>query len=335
MATIVSKYMICPGTQASSLAKLQIVNRKFVKRLFVYWVLLAAAVLCSCDPNAKAYTKHIEIDINVQNISAGFVQVEFSTNREAFYLISIQPAQENVNPHDIAKTFMLLALDSAYLDYLKWRNEELLKHTPFVADFASHSLQYGTTNRTFCFLQPDTDYWIFAFGVDPESNKPFGKLFLQTVTTKKESVLSMDFQYRVSGEWDYVYPKDTAGNIISDVPWTGLTVDSLVLREYLKATGKEMVPGKFFIEMFQVIYDNKLDNRIFYGVESHQNNGDYDGTTATKFEEGHTYYSAFAVLDGMLSFPPPRTKYDIYRFTWHGDSTNLFFTHEDCTGGAW
>ena len=267
----------------------------------------------------------------MQNISAGFVQVEFSTNREAFYLVSMQPAKEGINPQEIAKTFMLLALDSAYLDYLRWRNEELQNLVPFVADFSSHSLQYGTTNRTFCYLQPDTDYWIFAFGVDPESNKPFGQLFLKTVTTKQKSVLTMDFQYRVRGEWDYVYPRDTAGEIISDVPWIGLTVDSALLRD----EGECRVPGEYFVQAFQAYYGIKMDQMIFYGVVAHQNNGDYGGTSGTKFEEGHTYYSAFAILDGPISFPPPETRYDIYRFTWHGDSTDLFFTHEDCTHGAW
>ena len=307
------------------------ITSKYVKQLRAYVVLLAAVGLCACDPNAKAYTKRIEIDINVQNISAGFVQVEFSTNREAFYLVSMQPAKEGINPQEIAKTFMLLALDSAYLDYLRWRNEELQNLVPFVADFSSHSLQYGTTNRTFCYLQPDTDYWIFAFGVDPESNKPFGQLFLKTVTTKQKSVLTMDFQYRVRGEWDYVYPRDTAGEIISDVPWIGLTVDSASLRD----EGECRVPGEYFVQAFQAYYGIKMDQMIFYGVVAHQNNGDYGGTSGTKFEEGHTYYSAFAILDGPISFPPPETRYDIYRFTWHGDSTDLFFTHEDCTHGAW
>lgn len=297
----------------------------------VLFTCLLAAVVCSCDPNAKAYTKRIEIDIDVQNISEGFVQVEFSTNREAFYLVSIQPARENVNPEEIAKTFMLLALDSAYLDYLHWRNDQLTNLTPFVADFSSHSLQYGTTNRTFCFLKPDTDYWIFAFGVDPTTNKPFGQLFLKTITTKRESTLSMDFQYRVRGEWDYVYPKDTAGEIISDIPWTGLTVDSATLYE----DGGYATPGAFFVNMFQFIYDNKLDSRVFYGVVAHQNNGDGEGTTYTKFEEGHTYYSAFAILDGPLPSSPSEAKYDIYRFTWQGKETDLQFTREDCTHGAW
>ena len=63
--------MIYTGAQASAPAKLQIVIRKIVKRLSALALLLIAIGLCSCDPNAKAYTKHIEIDINVPNISAG------------------------------------------------------------------------------------------------------------------------------------------------------------------------------------------------------------------------------------------------------------------------
>ena len=199
-----------------------------------------------------------------------------------------------------------------------------------MADFSSHSLQYGTTNRTFCFLQPDTDYWIFAFGVNPESNKPFGQLFLETITTKHASTLSMDFQYRVRGEWDYVYPKDTAGKIISDIPWVGMTIDSVELRQ--KGC---RVPGEFFVREFKHIYDAQEYDKAFYGVIAHQNNGDANGSTTTCFEPGHTYYSAFALLDGPITFPPAENKYDIYRFTWHGPETDLNFTHEDCTHGAW
>lgn len=301
-----------------------------LKLLAVAAALTIAIGLCSCDPNAKAYTKRIDIAIDVQNISEGFVQVEFSTSREAFYLIGIQPAKEHIDPQKIAKTFMLLALDSAYLDYLKWRNGQLTNLTPFVADFSSHSLQYGTTNRTFCFLQPDTDYWIFAFGVNPESNKPFGQLFLETITTKHASTLSMDFQYRVRGEWDYVYPKDTAGKIISDIPWVGMTIDSVELSQ--KGC---RVPGEFFVREFKHIYDAQEYDKAFYGVIAHQNNGDANGTTTTCFEPGHTYYSAFALLDGPITFPPAENKYDIYRFTWHGPETDLNFTHENCTHGAW
>ena len=38
---------------------------KYMKWTGVFMLLLVAIGLCSCDPNAKAYTKRIEIDINV------------------------------------------------------------------------------------------------------------------------------------------------------------------------------------------------------------------------------------------------------------------------------
>ena len=86
---------------------------------------------------------------------------------------------------------------------------------------------------------------------------------------------------------------------------------------------------------FKHIYDAQEYDKAFYGVIAHQNNGDANGTTTTCFEPGHTYYSAFALLDGPITFPPAENKYDIYRFTWHGPETDLNFTHEDCTHGAW
>ena len=84
---------------------------------------LLCAIFAACNPDAVAYTDGVEITIDVEQVSAGFAQVRFSTNKEAYYLISIQPTQEGIDPQAIAKTFMLLSLDSAYADYLYWRNK--------------------------------------------------------------------------------------------------------------------------------------------------------------------------------------------------------------------
>ena len=134
--------------------------------------LLLCAIFAACNPDVVAYTEDVEITIDVEQVSAGFAQVRFSTNKEAYYLISIQPTQEGIDPHKIAKTFMLLSLDSAYADYLYWRNKQLQQHIPFVADFSSHSLQYGDITHFFTLLQPKTEYWVYAFVVDPNTNKP-------------------------------------------------------------------------------------------------------------------------------------------------------------------
>ena len=278
--------------------------------------IVLCAVLAACNPNAVAYTEGVEITIDVEQVSAGFAQVRFSTNKEAFYLISIQPTREDIDPQKIAKTFMLLSLDSAYADYLYWRNKQLQQHIPFVADFPSHSLQYGNIKHFFTLLRPNTEYWVYAFVVDPITNKPAGKLFVETITTDSTSRIPVQFEYRIDGYWDYIYPKDSMGEIISTIPWVGETIDSVSIRE-----GGWNSPGEYFFERFTHVYHEDYE-RILYGIYAHENNGISDGTSATYFKEGTTYYTAMAALDAPLKFPLPRNIYNIYRFTWIGETTD-------------
>lgn len=291
--------------------------------------LLLCAIFAACNPDVVAYTEDVEITIDVEQVSAGFAQVRFSTNKEAFYLISIQPTQEGINPHDIAKTFMLLSIDSAYADYLYWRNKQLQQYIPFVADFSSHSLQYGDIKHFFTLLQPSTEYWVYAFVVDPNTNKPAGKLFLETITTDSVSRIPVQFEYRIDGCWDYIYPVDSAGEILSTIPWVGETMDSVSIRE-----GGWRVPGEYFFDRFKNVYYEEYD-RILYGIYAHENNGVGDGTSVTNFEVGKTYYTAMAALDAPLVFPLPRSIYNVYRFTWMGDSTSLYFTPAESMDGEW
>lgn len=280
------------------------------------WPIVLCAVLAACNPNAVAYTEGVEITIDVEQVSAGFAQVRFSTNKEAFYLISIQPTREDIDPQKIAKTFMLLSLDSAYADYLYWRNKQLQQLIPFVADFPSHSLQYGNIKHFFTLLRPNTEYWVYAFVVDPITNKPAGKLFVETITTDSTSRIPVQFEYRIDGYWDYIYPKDSMGEIISTIPWVGETIDSVSIRE-----GGWNSPGEYFFERFKHVYHEDYE-RILYGIYAHENNGVSDGTSATYFKEGTTYYTAMAALDAPLKFPLPRNIYNIYRFTWIGETTD-------------
>lgn len=294
--------------------------------LFVgMWLMSFAA----CNPDVVSYTKGVEITIDVQNVSAGFAQVRFSTNKEAFYLISIQPTREGVNPDSIAKPFMLLSLDSAYADYLYWRNKQLQQMVPFVADFSSHSLQYGDIEHFFTLLQPSTEYWVYAFVVDPNTNKPAGDLFFETITTDSISTIPVQFEYRISGYWDYIYPKDSAGEIISTIPWVAETIDSISIRE-----GDWRVPGEYFFERFKNVYYEDYE-RILYGIYAHNNNGVGDGTSTTHYEVGKTYYTGMAALDAPLVFPLPKNIYNIYRFTWTGEDMDTVFTPENSMVGEW
>ena len=139
----------------------------------------------------------------------------------------------------------------------------------------------------------------------------------------------MLFEYRVEGQWDYVYPKDTLGEINSYTPWVGETIDSLTLREQGWET-----PGEYFLSLFDKVYDGDY-KRILYGIYVHENNGEGDGTSVTNFELGHTYYTGMASLDARLTIPLDTNLYDMYRFTWMGDSTKLYFTPVNSMSGEW
>ena len=126
-----------------------------------------------------------------------------------------------------------------------------------------------------------------------------------------------------------MYPKDSLGEIISTIPWVGETIDSITLREQ-----GWRVPGEYFFERFKSVYLGDYE-RILYGIYVHKNDGIGDGTSTTRYEEGKTYYTGMAALDAPLVFPLPQNIYDIYRFTWHGDTTSIYMTPDQSTDGDW
>ena len=178
------------------------------KRSLLLPLLTLIAFFCACNPDAKWETEDVHISIDLQYVSAGFVECSFSTDKDAYYLIAIDSVRQGYNPMERQKQFMMLALDSAHLSYLRWRNELLQDGEFHIAPFSSHSLQYGAVNYFFTSLTPNTDYWVYAFVVDPVTMKPIGKLHMVNTKTYAQSQVDISFHYRIKGSWDYIYPLD-------------------------------------------------------------------------------------------------------------------------------
>ncbi len=293
----------------------------------------AALLLClvsSCEPDAKYTTKKVSLEMDVVKTSCGFCEVKFHTDKDAYYYIAAEKVREGVDPFKISKQFMTLSLDYAYKEYINWRFDLLYNGTPHIAEFSSHSLQYGDQDYFFTGLSADTDYWIYAFVVDPTTNAPAGDLVLKTIHTDASSKIKIGFNYRVNDEWDYVYPYIQGEyEIASHIPWVGATADSLSLR----ADASVKAPGRYFLQLFNGYRENNTGN-IMYGMYAHKNDGVGDGTSTTKFEEGHTYYTALASFDGPLILEGEYRNYRIFKFKWTKDLQKTF-TDEDDTQGAW
>ena len=288
------------------------------------WVMGMLALLAlACNPEAQWETEDVEITITETTVSAGYIECSFETNKVAYYLIDCVPAEEGFDPTlpENQKPFMMLAIDSANVKYLEWRYY-LLKEGEFnIAPFASHCLQYGDIDHFFTNLKPGTDYWIYAFAVDPEKLQPVGKLFLKKVTTAPKSVVDIRFEYYVRGYWDYIYPinndstKDKFGEINYHFPYFAATVDSAYLADTLQQTTKQ-----YFTELFRFYAYTNYSDFIRYGVQVTYN----DGISSDEhFMPFHTYYTAIAGFDGAID------EYVTYKFTWTGEEFEMRFKDED------
>ena len=291
-------------------------NRLFTAGLIVLTVVALCAT--SCNPEASWTTKDVTIQIAPYTVSAGYIECAFTPNEDAYYLVACVPAREGYDPLDPKnqKQFMNLALDSADIGYKEWRHDLWEEGEFNVAPFASHSLQYGNIVKFFTNLKPSTDYWIYAFVVDPVKEQPAGKLYLKTISTPDTSVVDVHFEYRVKGLWDFIYPLNPDDKINSHFPYLAATVDSLTLAVSFEGIS----PEDFFNDYFTDIAKDNRTDEVRYGVNVVKNDG---SGKSIPFVEGHTFYTAIVSFDGFIG------NNVIYKFTWTGEDFEAYFKDED------
>jgi len=277
---------------------------------------LSLLLLPSCDPEAHWTTSHVKINMHVENISAGFAECSFVTNKEAYYLVGITPAREDNDPTANEQLFMQQMLDSIYTGYLDWQQSlEEINVSP-IAPFSSHSLQYGTVTRFFTGLIPDTEYCIYAFVVNPDKREPAGTLYIERVRTLRESQMNIHFDYRVKGYWDYIYPINEDGFIEDHFPYVATTRDSLDF-----AAGQSSSWPQIYFDFWLINYFVESETApIHYGVKAIFNDG---FTSYLEFVPGHTYYTCISGYDGGF------LQMYLYKFTWTGEDFEAYFTDED------
>jgi len=304
------------------------------------YITLVSAVLCmmfySCSPDIHAVSgDDVKIEISTNIVSSGYMQITFKPDDDAYYHVGIVPIDQAPDTSSAVsvKNFMEQQLDRAYAAYLIWRAFLLDEGVSPIAEFATHMLQYGTDEHNFTFLEPDSEYMIFAYAVDAKTNKPDGKFFCSYIRTESVSMFEdLQFDYRVRGYWDYVYPvyhvtDNTAPDVLTWIPWVGASADSAIL-----AMSEYATPKEYFMDVFDEYVLNKDKDRIHFGIEVRNNINTYNpGTSETVFEQGHTYYTGLSLMDGYLS---DETLY-IYKFRWQGEQTQFYLTAKDALTTDW
>ncbi len=259
-------------------------------------VLAALLFLISgCKTESKYHLMNVSFEVEVADVSKGHIHAYFYPSTLAYYVTGCVPLSDKYDPVNITDHFMTLMVDSLYIDYLDWRHDYLKDKEDYIADFASHSLQYGDSEKYFQNLQPDTDYWLYAFVVDPGTKEPYGDLWVTTVHTDSLETYNIWFDTRVQGSYFYMYPRGSeGGDIVEGIPYTGGIIDALDLVEAcplpLDFEGKM---DKYCEQAYDLAVDyGTLANITYSGVKQIN----YAG----RFKTGRTYYVIIGELQGGI-----------------------------------
>lgn len=265
------------------------------------WLLIIGAALLllisGCKTESKYHLFGVKFDIQVAEVTKGYIHAFFYPSTEAYYVTGCMPVNDDYDPINKAGQFMTLMVDSLYIDYLDWRYDYLRNQEDYIADFASHSLQYGDSEKYFQELQPDTDYWVYAFVVDPATKEPFDELWLQLVHTDSLAAYRAYFDTRVQGSYFYIYPRESDGGaILEDVPYTGGIVDSLEIEQ--RYSGRPMPLTEKLGRYSEMAYNmavtyGNLSDITYTGVKQINYSG--------RLVAGHHYYIIIGELQGGIS----------------------------------
>ena len=183
-----------------------------MNRFFNICLFVSALFFCACNNGETEYIVEptpINITVLTDHITAGTAQVrlEPEDDRAYFYAQCMRRDSAYV-PGTMDKDFMILIMDSVYIDYLSWRHDLLVKGEKYIAPFSSHELKYGHQTAHYVDLEPQTEYIVFAFCVNPVNNQPMGDLYFATFTTDSLKDVAMTFQFVIDRNTMYIMPSD-------------------------------------------------------------------------------------------------------------------------------
>jgi len=179
---------------------------------------LMGLTFTACNNGEAEYTikpTPIKITVLTDKITAGTAQINLAPEDDrAYFFTRVVPANE-YKPGTMDRDFMMLVMDSVYIDYLQWRYYHLREGETFIAPFTSHSLKYGVQTLHVDTLLPNTEYMVYAFCVNPITNQPMGDLYYDYFSTDSLPHVDLTFQFKLEGSSLYIMPSDDNTQYVS------------------------------------------------------------------------------------------------------------------------
>ena len=246
---------------------------------------LAAALISACSGEAEYITKQTRINLYVKDgeLRAGVVKIDITPENDKIYYFCDILTPDKYTPGTGDERFMQLTLDSLYRDYIDWRYDLLKENSPYVATFSSHCLCYGCDERMFADLKPDTDYIVYAYCVNPETNQPMGDLYWRAIHTATIQSSDLTFEWKFQNNQLVVIPSNDTDYYLLYV------IEKDVVDDYYEGDCEAFL--QMLIEAYceYGLMEKQLRNSI----------SKYD--FSDELEDDRTYYIILAGYDGELT----------------------------------
>jgi len=182
--------------------------------------LMGLICFTACNKGEAAYIVQptpIRLTVLTDKTTASTAQIHIApVDDRAYFFVDTLPAGW-YKPGTMDRDFMMLVMDSIYIDYLTWRHDHLKDAETYIAPFSSHCLKYGVQTVHFNELSANSEYMVYAFCVNPVTNQPMGDLYFDYFTTDSLRQRNLSFQFALEGQQLYIMPSDDETQYVSAI----------------------------------------------------------------------------------------------------------------------
>lgn len=237
-----------------------------MKRIIILAAVLFTAVSCSYKQKVTGHPISFKIEPSV--VKSNYIVADVTPEDDrAFYLVECIEKEfvDEFLSRKPEEVLMQMVIDTVVRHYHVWKsNYYRYENEKYVATFEDFELYYAFNSLTFTHLDPETDYCLLAFGVNPDKQIPVGELYRIPVRTTaivpEKSNMEFDFMVKASDGNMSCYVKPTAGGKISKDPY----ICDYISRQELDDVFEGNLAAA--IEAYKPIYDEYLDFYMMFDI---------------------------------------------------------------------
>lgn len=163
-------------------------------------MLCGALLLASCSEKTVTVTKPVGLSLHIDEVKGTKIILTItSDNPDAYYSYCLW--NELTGSPEALLAYLT---ETAESDYEVRKSNDALK----IASFADLNCYRGTRTLRATSLNPDSDYTVLVFQLNPTTHERIGEILVETVHTKPVDRRPLEFEFRLQGETITIIPSD-------------------------------------------------------------------------------------------------------------------------------